>query len=135
MARALTSPAAAAMRYRPVLTCDIPVRNYKESMRWYIEVLGLELDYEVPDIGWCELRTAIPGVSIGLSQKAQPSVGGGPVLVFSVEDIDAARAHLEATRARFDGPTHTIEGLVRLATFRDPDGHALMLAQSLAQQT
>ena len=32
---------------------------------------------------------------------------------------------------RFDGETREIEGMVKLATFYDPDGNALMLSQRL----
>jgi hypothetical protein len=53
--------------------------------------------------------------------------------VLGVRDIDAARAHLEKHNVRFDGATRTIPGMVKLATFFDPDGHALMLYQSLSQ--
>ena len=40
---------------------------------------------------------------------------------------------LEAEEVRFDGPTETIEGMVSTATFYDPDGNALMLAQDLTK--
>jgi len=33
---------------------------------------------------------------------------------------------------KFDGETETIEGMVSTATFYDPDGNALMLAQDLS---
>ena len=34
---------------------------------------------------------------------------------------------------KFDGATETIEGMVSTATFYDPDGNALMLAQDLSK--
>ena len=57
--------------------------------------------------------------------------GGGATLTFTVSDIDAARGYLEEQGVRFDGDTHQVEDMVRLATFYDPDGNALMLAQQL----
>ena len=33
--------------------------------------------------------------------------------------------------SKFDGDTDVIEGMVKTATFYDPDGNALMLAQDL----
>lgn len=56
---------------------------------------------------------------------------GGAVLTWSVEDIDASRAVIEAKGVRFDGETRTLPGLVKLATFFDPDGNVMMFAQSL----
>ena len=50
---------------------------------------------------------------------------------FTVKDIEAARAHLESLDTRFDGDTYEIDGMVKLATFYDPDGNAWMLAQRL----
>jgi predicted enzyme related to lactoylglutathione lyase len=55
----------------------------------------------------------------------------GSTLTFTVVDIDAARAYLEGEGVRFDGETHQVEDMVKLCTFYDPDGNALMLAQQL----
>lgn len=60
-----------------------------------------------------------------------PKVGAGPVLTWSVLDVAAARRSLEERDVRFDGPTREIPGLVKLATFYDPDGNTLMFAESL----
>ncbi len=57
--------------------------------------------------------------------------GGGATLTFGVKDIDAAREQVEAKGVRFDGPTREIEGLVKLATFYDPDGNTLMFYEGL----
>jgi predicted enzyme related to lactoylglutathione lyase len=65
-----------------------------------------------------------------------PEAGGanateGVVPVLGVKDIDAARKHLESKGVKFTGPTETIPNLVKLATFLDPDGHRIMMYQSL----
>ena len=49
----------------------------------------------------------------------------------TVSDIAAARSYLEGAGVRFDGETRQVEDMVRLATFYDPDGNAIMLAQQL----
>ncbi|RYD41908.1 MAG: hypothetical protein EOP63_14325 [Sphingomonadales bacterium] len=41
-----------------------------------------------------------------------------------------AKAHLDAEGVRQDGDIQHIPGLVRLITFYDPDGNALMFSQS-----
>lgn len=119
------------LAYDGSLTLALGVRDRKASARWYTEHLGLELLYDVPEIGWCELSTSIAGVTLGLSEVEEPGPGG-PVPTFGVVDLDAARARLESAGVRFDGPPIEHEGMVRLSTFYDPDGHALMLAQNLA---
>ena len=52
--------------------------------------------------------------------------------MFGVVDIDVARAELEGKGVRFDGDTIELPGMVKLASFFDPDGNRYMLAQSLA---
>ncbi|MCC6321204.1 MAG: VOC family protein [Phycisphaerales bacterium] len=115
------------------LTISMQVKDRKRSVKWYGEVLGASLIYDVEEIGWCEVTTEVEGgkVALGFSQVESPKTGAGPVPVFGVKDIDAARARMEKQSVKFDGPTVTIPGMVRLATFFDPDGNAMMLHQSL----
>ena len=119
------------LRFIPRLTCSISVSDYAASMKWYREKLGFKFLYETPEIGWGELDTGIAGVSVGLSQVEQVTPSGGVVLTFGVEDIGHARTQLEMRGVRFDGETQVIPGLVKLATFFDPDGNPLMIAESL----
>jgi CreA protein len=117
--------------YDGQLTLALGVRDRTASADWYGQHLGFELLYDAPEIGWCELALPVQGVTIGFSDVERPAAGG-PVPTFGVRDLDAARARLESAGVRFDGPPVEHEGLVRLSTFYDPDGHALMLAQNLA---
>ncbi len=114
------------------LTLSFQVKDRKRATEWYSKVLGFELLYDVAEIGWCELKTAVARVNIGLSEVQAPQIGAGPVPTFGVKNVDAARALLERQDVRFDGPTRTIPEMVKLATFFDPDGNALMLYQDLA---
>lgn len=119
--------------YEGELTLAFGVRDRRASGRWYAEHLGFELLYDAPEIGWCAMSTPVPGVVIGFSDVEEVTPGG-PVPTFDVRDLDAARARLEAAGVRFDGPPIEHEGLARLSTFYDPDGHALMLAQDLSKE-
>jgi catechol 2,3-dioxygenase-like lactoylglutathione lyase family enzyme len=125
-----TSPAKSPLGFNAGLTISMQCKDMPKSRAWYRDVLGFTPLYELPDIGWCELATECVNVNAGLSQVETPKVGG-PVPTFGVHDIEAARAKLEAKKVRFDGETQTIPGLVKLATFFDPDGNALMLFQEL----
>jgi CreA protein len=131
---AATSSQADNLGYVPELTCSVSVRNLEKAKRWYVEVLGFQHLYTMPEIGWSELATAIPGVNIGLSQVENPEAKGATVPVFGVKDIAHARAQLERQHTRFDGETQTIAGMVKLATFFDPDGNPFMLSENLMQQ-
>ena len=109
---------------------SVNVSDFPRSLAWYREKLGFELLYKLDEYGWGEVKTPWPGVTIGLSQTEEQRAGG-TVPTFGVTDIDAARRHLESLEVRFDGDTYEIEGMVKLATFYDPDGNAFMLAQNL----
>lgn len=126
------SPVAANLGYRAETTCAINVRDFAAAAKWYEEVLGFEKLYDMPDMGWGEWATNVPGMTVGISEVEDANPGpGGAVLTFNVHDIDKARQWLEGHDVRFDGDTQEIPGLVRLATFFDPDGNTFMLAQGL----
>jgi CreA protein len=112
------------------LVISVNVSDFSAAVEWYEKALGFELVYSLDKYGWGEVRTPWGGVTIGLSQVEELK-HGGTVPTFGVKDIDAARKHLESLDTRFDGETYEIEGMVKLATFYDPDGNAWMLAQSL----
>ncbi len=107
----------------------------KKAVQWYQDVLGFEILLEVDEIGWSELANREAKLTIGLQQNPADAGGAnastGTVPVIGVQDLDAARRHLESKGVKFTGATETIEGLVKLATLLDPDGHRIMLYQSL----
>lgn len=122
---------ASSLGYDGKLTCALNVIDLDKSIAWYRDSLQFEFLYRVDDIGWCELRSPVDGATVGLSQVEEAGGKGGATLTFGVTDIDVARKQLEAKDVRFDGPTQTIEGMVKLATLFDPDGNAFMLSRSL----
>jgi len=121
----------APLEYDGRMTAALSVSDLDASIPWYREMLGFELIYRLESWGWCELKTGVPGVSLGLGETDEVKTAGGATLTFNVVDIAAARGYLEERGVRFDGETSEIEGMVKLATFYDPDGNSFMLAQSL----
>ena len=112
------------------LTISIAVTDRAQSAQWYRTHLGFEEILSIDEAGWTELKTTVPGVTLGLgdADKASP---GNCVPVFGVLDINKARSALEDKSVTFDGDTITMEGMVSIATFFDPDGNAMMLAEDL----
>jgi catechol 2,3-dioxygenase-like lactoylglutathione lyase family enzyme len=126
---------ASPLKYDGGLTCALEVTNLDKSIDWYQGVLGFKLLYKMDEMGWCELATEIPKVNVGLGLcRGEKKTGGGTVLTFGVVDIEKARTQLESKNVRFEGPTCTIQGMVKLATFYDPDGNPLMFYQDLPKQ-
>ncbi|MDZ7937552.1 MAG: VOC family protein [Rhodoferax sp.] len=119
--------------YVPELSASMSVSNMDASIAWYQKVLGFNLLFRADDLGWCELSTGIPGVTVGLAQSESVAQGGGATNVWGVKDIAQAKAQLDAHRVKQDGEIQIVPDMVKLITFYDPDGNAMMFAQSLAK--
>ena len=114
------------------ITIAMSVRDRHASAKWYGEMLGFDLIYHIDEAGWSELKTNTEGVTIGLGEHVEPAPGN-MVPVFGVAEIETARKNLEAAGVKFDGETDVVEGIVSTASFYDPDGNALMIAQDLTK--
>ena len=114
------------------LTVSMSVSDLDRAIDWYQRVLGFELEYRMDDIGWCELKSPVAKVNVGLSVVETPNPGGATP-TFGVEDIENAKSSLEAAKVRIDGDIITIENMVRFMTFYDADDNALMFYQMVAQ--
>lgn len=123
----------AGLPYNGTVVAAMSVRDFRRALDWYRDVLGLETVYSFEEpMKWGEIATPVPGLTIGIGESADDVRGNSDLmLTFGVTDIDAARAALEAKGVSFEGPTNEIPGMVRLATFSDPDGNQYMLAQTL----
>jgi len=106
------------------------VKDRHASAKWYKDMLGFESLYHADEAGWSELQTNTKGVTMGLGEHTKPAPGNC-VPVFGITDLVAARHRLERAGVSFDGPNDVVEGMVQTATFYDPDGNALMLAEDL----
>lgn len=113
------------------ITISMSVKDRHKSADWYAKMLGFNLLYHMDEAGWSEMSTHTDGVTLGFGEQADPAPGNC-VPVFGTPDIATSRKNLEAAGVRFDGETETIPEMVSTATFYDPDGNALMLAQDLS---
>ncbi|MEM1260887.1 MAG: VOC family protein [Pseudomonadota bacterium] len=114
------------------ITFALDVSDRQASADWYVTHLGFSVRFDADEMGWTELATHTDGVTLGLGDNDKPQPGNA-IPVFGVVDIERERAALENAGVRFDGPTTTYDGMVKIATFYDPDNNALMLAQDLSE--
>jgi predicted enzyme related to lactoylglutathione lyase len=124
----MTSP----LGYTGHFTAYIHVSDLDAGIAWYQDILGVELLYKVEEMGWCEFKTEIQGGTIGLSTEEMPKQGGGATLILGVKDANLAYKQLAEKGVKLEGEVNTIEGMVSLVTFFDPDGNKLMLAEDLS---
>ena len=119
------------IQYNGGLTVSLPVSDLDAAIDWYQEILGFELQYRLDNIGWCELKSPVANVNVGLSAVESPNPGGATP-TFGVQDMQSAKASLQEKGVQIDGDIVTIEGMVSLLTFYDKDDNSLMLYQDLA---
>ena len=121
----------AAAKLTNKITIALSVKDRHASAAWYEKHLGFQLLVHIDEADWSEMQTNTDGVTLGLGEHSPPMTGS-TTPVFGVDDIATARAALENGGVKFEGETVTYDGMVSLATFYDPDGNMLMIAQDLS---
>jgi catechol 2,3-dioxygenase-like lactoylglutathione lyase family enzyme len=100
-------------------------RDLDAAVAFYRDVVGLTLEVRHGD-DWAAfdagpVRLALHGTT------AEPPPSG--TVVFAVDDLDLERRRLEAAGVRFDEHVGEVDGRVRFASFRDPDGNPVQLLE------
>jgi predicted enzyme related to lactoylglutathione lyase len=105
----------------------IPTSDLERAAEFYGTTLGLRRSAYRPERGFAEFETGnltlgvITPERMGLEHHANRNA-----IALHVEDIEAARAQLEAAGVTFFGDTFDTS-VCHMAFFADPDGNALML--------
>jgi predicted enzyme related to lactoylglutathione lyase len=128
--------------------CNITVNDVDQSIAFYVDALGLEVQNDVASGGfrWVTLGSeSQPGLGIVLSEPhAGRSQADGdtlqelltkgvlPMLVFNTDDIDATFERLRASGAEvLQEPIDQPWG-PRDCAFRDPSGNTVRISQAAA---
>jgi catechol 2,3-dioxygenase-like lactoylglutathione lyase family enzyme len=109
-----------------VAFAGIAVADYETARAWYERLLGREPDM-VPTEGEAAWQLAEAG---WLYVVADAERAGSSLLTLLVDDLDEHLAQLAGRRLFPDG-SQMIPGVVRKATFTDPDGNLVTFGQSL----
>jgi catechol 2,3-dioxygenase-like lactoylglutathione lyase family enzyme len=102
----------------------IPSRDADRSAHFYGEILGLRRDPNANYEFWVGETCFAIWEPERMGGTFAPQKNAHPAL--HVDDIDAARAELEARGVEFNGETFDT-GVCKMALFEDPDGNDLML--------
>lgn len=102
----------------------VPSTDWKRTRAFYIDTLGLRPDEHSQAEFW------VGDTCFGIWEPASFGMEFSPQrnahIALHVDDVEAARAGLEAKGIQFAGPTMD-SGVCHMAFFRDPDGNDLML--------
>jgi predicted enzyme related to lactoylglutathione lyase len=113
----------------------VPTRDLDAAVAFYGETLGLRRSAYMPDRGFAEFETGNLTLSVIMPEKMgleyQPNKNA---IALHVEDMEAARARLEAAGVSFMGETFDTS-VCFMSFFADPDGNALMLHHRYAPRT
>jgi catechol 2,3-dioxygenase-like lactoylglutathione lyase family enzyme len=102
----------------------VPSTDWQRSRAFYVETLGLRPDEHGQSEFW--VGETCFGIWEPASFGREFSPQRNAHIALHVDDVDAARAELEAKGIEFSGPTLD-SGVCHMAFFRDPDGNDLML--------
>jgi predicted enzyme related to lactoylglutathione lyase len=115
-------------------TVRVFVRDLPQAKQFYAQRLGLPLKVDGTTYGFCvftagSVELVVEIVPHGASQEDQALVGRFTGLSFSVPDAHAKHLELSAAGVVFTGaPEKQLWGGV-VATFQDPAGNELQIAQ------
>jgi predicted enzyme related to lactoylglutathione lyase len=110
-------------------TVGIPSQDAERARVFYVETLGLRPDEHTRHEFWAGETCFAIWEPARMGMEFQPTKNG--LALLHVEDVDAARADLEAKGVEFVGDTFDT-GVCHMAIFRDPDGNELVLHKRYA---
>ena len=109
-------------------TPELFVRDVEESIRFYTERLGFQLEGRMPEdqskpVEWAMVANG--NASFMFQQPESPKQPDGVVFYLAVDDADATIDDLRSRGASVEGPVDQFYGY-REATVTDPSGYKLV---------
>ena len=97
------------------------------AVGFYRDILGLRLSRRDGE-SWAAFDAGGRMFALHGAVEGRPVRPGGATAVFSVHDLDAARARLVGQGIEF-GHDGEVEGYARFASFSDPDGNTVQIIE------
>jgi catechol 2,3-dioxygenase-like lactoylglutathione lyase family enzyme len=121
--------ASATSAITKVDTIGVPSRNTERSRAFYVDTLGLRPD----ERSWNEFWIGETCFAIWEPERfgGEFKPQSNSIALLRVDDVEAARAELEAKGVEFQGETFDT-GVCHMAMFADPDGNQLTLHKRYA---
>lgn len=111
----------------------IVVKDIQKAIKFYTEVVGLELKEYHEEFRWAEFSG--PGGSIlGIGQEEEGcdvKAGANGVVTVAVKDLSKAIEHFKAKGAQLVGDVVEIPHHVKMQTFVDADGNTMQIVEKL----
>lgn len=110
----------------------IIVKDFKQAVKFYTEVVGLKLIEMVEEMGWAELEGHKGGARLGIMQT-QPDFkpGQNAFVTFTVDDLEQTIEELKEKGAHCVGQIEEVPGHVKIQMVVDSDGNHFQMVQKL----
>ena len=109
------------MHVKGLTWLGVRTTQFEEMVKFFRDVMGMQPIRDEPEIAGFQLTN---GTQVELYRPEEPFHAfftTGPVVAFLVDDVDAARATMEAAGIEFIGPIQRA-GTTSWNHFRAPDG-------------
>ena len=110
----------------------VPVTDFEQAKAFYMDVLELDLVLEDVETKWAEFQLS-PGAKIAIHGVKVTNANPIGAIVLEVESLEKAELWLAGKGIKLTDKEE-IPGMVKLASFSDPDGNMIQLSQSLMEQ-
>ncbi len=110
----------------------IVVKDIKAAVRYYTEVVGLDLLEFNEQFRWAELQGRDGGAILGIAQESpqeQIKAGQNAVVTFTVDDIEKVKEEMVQKGAKAEGDILEVPGHVKMQTFIDAYGNRFQLCE------
>lgn len=113
------------MKIRTINHVGLPVRDRKVALKFYRDILGLEVIPSMVDSANIVWLRAADGTMVHLIEPSDGKTLGGHHVAMEAEDFDAAVAELQASGYEVDAETGERHDGQRYIFATDPDGNRL----------
>ena len=112
---------AAGMQVKGLTWLGLRTTQFEEMVKFFRDVMGMQPIRDDPEIAGFQLTNGTQVELYRPEEAFHAFFTTGPVVAFWVDDVDAARATMEAAGIAFIGPIQRA-GKTRWNHFRAPDG-------------
>lgn len=109
----------------------IPVVDFERAKSFYLDDLELDLVMEDEESNWAEFQIS-PGAKLAIHAVKATNANPIGAIVVEVDSMEKSELWLQGKGIKLTDKEE-IPGLVKLASFSDPDGNIIQLSQSLQQ--
>jgi predicted enzyme related to lactoylglutathione lyase len=105
------------MKVKEIGLCWIVVKDIQAAVKYYTEVVGLQLAEFNEEYGWAEFEGIEGGTRLGIAQESPKGTneccplqaGQNAVMTFTVENLDEVKASMIKKGAKFEGDGNTFQ--------------------------